>query len=125
MKWVLRIVLLLLAVFVASKSYEDSRQVLDSIEMSGKDGQIHVTNCRPFDCALVLQFYDGIEGQYPALAGSGSGLRDVVEHYQGLTFMWGFASALMLGGIIFSFFRFSRPREEEPTRRPGNPLSIS
>jgi hypothetical protein len=124
MRWVLRIVLLLLAVFAASKSYEDSRQVLDSIQMSGKDGQIHMTNCRPFDCALVLQFYDGIEGQYSALAGSGSALRDAVAHYQGLTFMWGFASALMLGGIVFSFFRFSKPHEEEPTLRPANPLSI-
>lgn len=124
MKWVLRIVLLLLAVFAASKGYDDSRQVLDSIEMLGKDGQIHMTNCRPFDCAMVLQFYDGIEGQYSALAGSGSALRDEVAHYQGMTFMWGFASALMLGSIAFSFFRFSKPREEEPTSRPGNPLSI-
>ncbi|MGB0081052.1 MAG: hypothetical protein WBP90_05940 [Terracidiphilus sp.] len=124
MKWVLRIVLLLLAFFAASKAYYDSRQVLDSIETPGSNGQIYMTTCRPFQCDKLLDFYDGIESQYPALEGRASELRDEVANYQEITFVWGFASLLMLGGIVFLFVRKQKPRKEEPTPRPRNPLSI-
>jgi hypothetical protein len=124
MKWVLRVVLLLLAFVTASKAYYDSGQLLDSIQMEGNDGQIHMTTCRPFNCGLLLRFYDGVESQYPALEGRASALRDEVESYQELTFVWAFVAALMLGGIAFSFVRRSKPRKEEPNHRPRNPLSI-
>ncbi len=124
MKWVLRIVLLLLVFFAASKAYYDSRQVLDSIVVPGKDGQDYVTTCRPFQCATLISFYDGVESQYPALEGRASAQRDEVADYQEITFVWGFASLLMLGGIVFSFVRKSKPRQKEPTPRPRNPPSI-
>lgn len=124
MKWVLRIVLLLLAFVAASKAYDDSGQMLDSIVMGGNDGQTHMIACRPFNCSTLLRFYDSIEGQYPGLEGRAGELRDEVAEYQEITMAWGFASLLLLGGIVYTFVRRSKPRKEEPTPRPRNPLSI-
>jgi hypothetical protein len=127
MKWILSIILLLIAGFAAMKAEDVSRQVLDSLETMGSDGKDYVSFCRPFDCKLILSFYrdSETESRYPMLAGHARRLEDEIEEYQEKTFAWGTVSALMLGGIAFLFLRPSRPRQDDPTPRPRNPFSIS
>src|SRR5580693_7660605 len=68
-RWLVRLILLLLAYFTALHAYESSIQVIDSMSFVGSDGQLRTISCRPFDYDPCMKFSGELSKGYSALAG--------------------------------------------------------
>jgi hypothetical protein len=106
-KWLIRLILLVLVYFTALHAYESSIQVIDNSSYPGSDGQLRGIWCRPFDYDRCMKMDEELSKGYPALAGRAERLEGIASEYQTRTFMWGGASLLLCVGILLSFRRKS------------------